>query len=297
MGMAERLAALVAIDVGFFAILSNHMHFILRTRPDVAATWSDEEVVRRYKCVQLLVKSVDGRSYEPPNALEIALAARDKDDVERMRNLLSHPSLFMGGLCEHVAVRANREDERHGCFWEGRYKCRRLESTAAVLVCALYVDLNPIRAGEASTPEGSVWTSARLRLAALQAGRPGDADGWLCELFLDERTAAYEGVPSPSSSGRRASDKGILPLSTERYLELVDWAGRIPKEGQGAVPAELAPLLERAGLARPEGLQAVDNFDARFGRVVGAGAALAQRAAEAGRRCYRGVVECRKAFG
>ena len=47
----ERLAALsqiFAVDACVFAILSNHFHLLLRNRVDLAAQWSDEEVVRRW---------------------------------------------------------------------------------------------------------------------------------------------------------------------------------------------------------------------------------------------------------
>jgi len=42
------LAQVFAIAVGGFAVLSNHLHLLLRLDPDVAASWSDEEVVRRW---------------------------------------------------------------------------------------------------------------------------------------------------------------------------------------------------------------------------------------------------------
>lgn len=36
------LAGLFGINVLGFAILSNHFHLVLRNRPDVVATWSDD---------------------------------------------------------------------------------------------------------------------------------------------------------------------------------------------------------------------------------------------------------------
>ena len=38
----EALAGLFGIEVAFHAELSNHIHLVLRTRPDVVALWSDE---------------------------------------------------------------------------------------------------------------------------------------------------------------------------------------------------------------------------------------------------------------
>ncbi len=44
----EILAAVFGVDVLTYAILSNHMHLILRNRPDVVKTWSDRDVAERW---------------------------------------------------------------------------------------------------------------------------------------------------------------------------------------------------------------------------------------------------------
>jgi hypothetical protein len=44
----RRLAAVFGIEVGFHTELSNHLHVILGTRPDIVEMWPDEEVVRRW---------------------------------------------------------------------------------------------------------------------------------------------------------------------------------------------------------------------------------------------------------
>ena len=56
-------------------------------------------------------------------------------------------------LCQYIAVRANREDNELGKFWQSRFRAVRLLDEAALLACAAYVDLNPIRGG---TGTGSV---------------------------------------------------------------------------------------------------------------------------------------------
>ena len=47
----EALAGVFAIDVMAYAIMSNHFHLVLRTRPDIVAQWSDEEVARRWRAL------------------------------------------------------------------------------------------------------------------------------------------------------------------------------------------------------------------------------------------------------
>ena len=46
--LLEQFAAQFGIDLLAFSLLSNHYHLILRTRPDVVASWDDTEVARRW---------------------------------------------------------------------------------------------------------------------------------------------------------------------------------------------------------------------------------------------------------
>ena len=40
----EELAGIFAVDVCGYAVLANHVHVVVRTRPDIVARWSDDEV-------------------------------------------------------------------------------------------------------------------------------------------------------------------------------------------------------------------------------------------------------------
>ena len=72
LAMQRQLARLFAIEIGFHAEMENHMHLVLRTRPDIVETWSDEDVVRRWLTVTKLAKSRDGSASEP-SAIRIAV--------------------------------------------------------------------------------------------------------------------------------------------------------------------------------------------------------------------------------
>jgi hypothetical protein len=89
--------------------------------------------------------------------------------IETRRKRLFDIIWFMRCLNEHLAQRANQEDQCRGCFWEGRVKSQALLDETALLTCMSYVDLNPIRAGIADTPEESDFTSIQERIRAWQA--------------------------------------------------------------------------------------------------------------------------------
>jgi len=305
----ESLAGLFGIEVGFHGEMGNHIHLVLRTRPDVVESWSDEEVARRWLGITHLTKSRDGQPRELSQA-RVAQELADPQRVETLRSRLADPSFFMAALCEHVGRRSNREDECRGCFWEDRYKCRHLADEGAILVCGIYVDLNQIRAGEAFTPESSTHTSAydriRSRMRQLPAGspaqeppvEPGDLPaGWLCELTIDESQPTDIGAGVHGATSRRASDKGLLPITLDDYLELLDATGRMVRDDKpGAIPAKLAPILERLGI-RPAGWpNLVEHYHEWFGHIVGASEKVARRAAQVGRHWFRGQSHCEEAF-
>ena len=60
--LEENLAALFGIEIGFHAEESNHIHLVLRTRPDVVATWTDEEIVERWLKIAKLAKVATEKS-------------------------------------------------------------------------------------------------------------------------------------------------------------------------------------------------------------------------------------------
>ena len=139
------LASNFGLDLLSFAILSNHFHLILRSRPDVVATWDDTEVARRWLMLCPKRKKPD-KSPEAPNEFELNSIRNDPDKLATIRNRLSDVAWWMRLLCQNIGTRANQEDKEVGKFFQGRYRSVRILDEAALLACAAYVDLNPIRA-------------------------------------------------------------------------------------------------------------------------------------------------------
>jgi hypothetical protein len=93
------------------------------------------------------------------------------EEISKIRGRLSDISWFMRALAEPIARMANREDRCTGRFWEGRFKAQRITDEAGLLACAMYVDLNPVRAAMAESLEESVHTSVYDRLQAEQGAK------------------------------------------------------------------------------------------------------------------------------
>ena len=152
----ETLAAIFAIDVVGYALMDNHLHVVLRNRPDIVRSWSDQQVARRWWSLFPKRREQDGRPAEP-KPHELRMLTSDRKRLQELRRRLSHISWFMRCLAENIARRANKEEENSGRFWAGRFKMSRILDETALLAVAIYVDLNPIRAGIAETPETSSW--------------------------------------------------------------------------------------------------------------------------------------------
>jgi hypothetical protein len=288
------LAGTFGIDVLGFSIMSNHFHVILRNRPDVVETWGDREIARRWWQLCPGRKTESGEPEEPTEG-ELNAICGDAERLAEIRSRLSDISWFMRCVAEPVARRANAEDGCTGRFWQGRFKAVKLCDDAAILACSVYVDLNPVRAGCAETPEASEHTSARRRIEevanceagdqlspeeSLSAKRRTPAD-WLAPLELDQRSTSG---PAPSALASRASDKGVLPLPLDDYLDLLDWTGRQAVRGKrGVVPAHLAPILERLDFPVETWLDLSLGFGRLFHRVAGCPAAVARESARAHR--------------
>lgn len=64
----------------------------------------------------------------------------------------------MQSLGRRYAQYFNRQHQRSGTIWEGRYRSSLIDPEY-FLRCMRYIELNPVRAGFESSPHDSVWTS------------------------------------------------------------------------------------------------------------------------------------------
>jgi REP element-mobilizing transposase RayT len=245
--LVERLRLLTeifAIDIAAYAVMSNHYHVVLHLHAARTASWSDDEVIRRW--TRLFGGSLVAQHYLSGKALDDAEIALLASLVERWRERLANLSWFMRCLNEYLARRANAEDGCKGRFWEARFKSQALLDESALLSCMTYVDLNPIRAGIAQSLEESDFTSIQERIRQTKVAVAGSDN--------EDETGHFTPPLMPFEEAmRQHQDMAALPCSLRDYLDLVDWTGRaVRPDKRGFIDAQEPRLLVTFGLTARE---------------------------------------------
>jgi len=240
--------------------MSNHYHIVVRIDADAVKQWTDEEVARRWMQIfsgPLLMHQYLGNvDLTEPELKYVG------DLFTTWRNRLCDLSWFMRCLNEPIARLANAEDHCTGRFWEGRFKSQALLDARAVLACMAYVDLNPIRAAMAETPEQSDYTSVQERIL-----RPENS----CLRPFAE------------------SDDVGIPFDLKDYFELVDWGGReIKHKKWGYIPAHAPPILTRLKMDASPVLNYLGKTDQPVFGAVGPVSMLRAFAKSVGRSFIKG---------
>ncbi len=305
----QQLAALFAIDVAAYAVMSNHYHLVVRIDRERALEWSIEEVLQRWTALftgpWLVTRYLSASRAEMTQA-EIA---KVEELAEVYRGRLHDLSWFMRTLNEHIARRANAEDGVKGRFWEGRFKSQALLDEKALLAAMAYVDLNPVRAGLAETPETSDYTSIQERVAGLpqevesETGSQETATVTDTEVTLDgerlrpetETQVLPQAPLMPFDATARTP--WAVPFAFDDYMELVDWTGRaLRADKPGYIEARQPEILTRLGIDGERFIDYSERLLKAFGTAVGAPASLVSLCARRQAKYLRGIQAARAVF-
>ncbi|MGS0682676.1 transposase [Shewanella sp. 125m-7] len=273
-GRLLQLAEVFAIDICAFAVMSNHLHLVLRVDAELAKSWSDIEVVSQW---QKLFKGDSLNHYfikaEPLESYQQAIINKR---IKEYRLRLMDISWFMRALNEPIARKANAEDKCKGRFWEGRFKSQALLDDAAVLACMAYVDLNPIRANIATSPDTSDFTSIQLRIKAAVNGEQPKS---LLPFVGDE----HQDMP-----------KGLM-FNAKDYLQLIDDTGRIQRhDKRGAISQSSQQLLHRLNIPAENWLKMTAEFTKIFKGAVGNTQELSTYCEHLERKRRQGAANCHR---
>ena len=145
------VAEFAGINVLTYAIMSNHLHLLLRV-PEKHEI-PEEEVLRR-------IKVLYGRIYVEEVKKELHRLRKEKDIAGAEKLLKSYTyrmhdlSQFMKMVMQRFTQSYNKRHERRGHLWEGRFKSILIEDKPnALSTMAAYIDLNAVRAGLVDDPK------------------------------------------------------------------------------------------------------------------------------------------------
>jgi hypothetical protein len=241
--------------------MSNHYHIVVKIDATTSESWSFDEVIQRWLCIHkgpFLIQK-----YQKGDAISVAEMNVLTRIVDDWRLRLASVSEFMQQLNQVIARQANIEESCTGRFWEGRFKSQPLLTEEALLTAMAYVDLNPIRAKMADTPEQSKHTSIKERikpsfsLARALANNP-DFNPHYIQRFSVKPLAALEG------NVKYLNQKGVL-FSHKDYLTLVDTTGRIQRQDKrGFIPETFLPILQRLAIDVDEWIDNTQKFEELF---------------------------------
>ena len=97
-----------AIEVCGYAVMSNHIHVVLRARPDLVMNWTDEKVSLHWRRLYPPRDPATGRPAEPSEHV-VSTITSNPARVAELRDRLASLSWFMRCSSEPIARAANRE--------------------------------------------------------------------------------------------------------------------------------------------------------------------------------------------
>ncbi|MCG7934684.1 MAG: transposase, partial [Candidatus Thiodiazotropha taylori] len=257
----RQLSGIFAIDICAYAILSNHYHVVLHVDREEGNGWTEREVITRW--TQLYKGHLLADRYLAGDVMSGAERAALSELIEEWRLRLFDISWFMRCLNEHLARKANEEDHCKGRFFEGRFKSQALLDEGALLTCMSYVDLNPIRASMAETPEESDFTSIQERIQVYVEGQRSDKAK---QRITTTPTKLFPMIRVKGDEPSRGID-----FDQEDYFRLVDWTGRaIRDDKRGSIPKALSPILDRLQLDPDAWLSSIKYYNKDYFTAVGA---------------------------
>ncbi|MCO7190938.1 MULTISPECIES: transposase [unclassified Pseudoalteromonas] len=270
------LAKVFCIEVCGYAVMSNHTHLVLYVDDKKAHRLSDKAIVIRwhklFKGNWLTQKFVNG------DELSESERSMLDADISEFRIRLASISWFMRVLNEDIARRANKEDGCTGRFWEGRFKSQALLDEAALAACMAYVDLNPVRAQMAETPETSDYTSIKKRIAWARLGKQ------------PKSLRRFAGNP-------RANMPSGLPFELTYYIQLVELTGRCMRADKRGYISDSQPLLTRLQIEPDNWLKLTTRFTKVFHGAVGRTQAMTDYCEHLEKKRRTNLMQCERLLG
>jgi putative transposase len=158
-----RMAKFSGVEVLTYAVMGNHFHLLVKV-PERA------KFLKRFECeggeakllehLSLLYSKayINGVKAELARVREAGRDAEAEAILETFRRRFCDLSIFVKELKERFSRWFNKHHGRRGTLWMDRFKSVLVEDGEALRTMALYIDLNPVRAGLVDDPKDYRWT-------------------------------------------------------------------------------------------------------------------------------------------
>jgi putative transposase len=244
-----RTADFCGVEVITFALMGNHFHILARVPEKVAADAriTHQELLRRVEKLDGPLKAAFLAALHP-DAVRTAAheqdghplnPAADETAVHRWSKVrdaylvrMHDVSQFMKLFKERCSAWFNKEFTTFGTLWAERFKSLIVENRAEVIrAVALYIDLNPVRAGLVDDPKEYRWCGyaeavaghrgLRKQLSAAMEKEDWREGGPSYRLWL-----AGKGQRSDAHRGKRAMSEALVAEIEANHGELT-WRERL----------------------------------------------------------------------
>jgi hypothetical protein len=266
--------------------MDNHLHIVMRLDPCGAKDFSDEEVARRW--LQAFPASwdwTDENAVPEIDEQRLEKALGDEALIAKWRDRLEDLGWCLKALKEPISRRCNKEDHCTGAFWQSRFKSVLLLDQSALISCMAYVDLNPIRACMAATPEQSDYTGIQDRIDLRQLFEKSHGlrshlrKGSPAQILIPMLSGDSKPLHSPEADlwltpikACMTGDWGVLDngLNPDDYFTLLEETGRIIRDDKrGSISRKLSPILKRLSLDVQAWVQCMCSPKQMMGAALG----------------------------
>jgi REP element-mobilizing transposase RayT len=160
-----------------YCVMCNHFHVLLEVTPRPKGGLSDEEFLKRLRCLypEVTVAAVAKELAEARQAVAEGRVVNPEEYIQRIHGRYTYRmhdlSEFMKTLLQRFTRWHNKRTKRRGNLWEETFKSVIVEDGWAARAMAAYIDLNPVRAGMVEDPAEYRWSSYGEAMGA--TGRSG----------------------------------------------------------------------------------------------------------------------------
>jgi REP element-mobilizing transposase RayT len=261
-----------------YCVMCDHFHLLLEVTPRPKAGLSDEELLKRLRCLypEVTVAAVAKELAEARQAVAEGRVANPEESIQRIHGRYTYRmhdlSEFMKTLLQRFTRWHNKRTKRRGNLWEETFKSVIVEDGWAARTIAAYIDLNPVRAGMVTDPAQYHWSSYGEAMGATGRGRTRAQAGLVRAMMADKGWQAEARCWAGSVS--RQYRMMLWEEGQEKAREVVTAQGGRVRQvvRKGMDREEVLAELDRLSAGREVALREMLRWKVRYftdGGVVG----------------------------